>query len=136
MSDERALEFDDEGIYYEDSLDEQQFEDEYTGSSILPWWVKKAPPILVSGIFHAVILIISAYMITNYFIEKKRHNLRLSNQPHKKPLYDPELKKWTYKSPKILAKIMEKKPVIMLEEEVEMTRDIPRGTSFDNLSNQ
>jgi hypothetical protein len=34
------------------------------------------------------------------------------------------------------AEVLVEKPTILLEEEVEITKDIPRGTSFDQLSNR
>ena len=34
------------------------------------------------------------------------------------------------------AEAMVEKPIILLSEEVEITKDIPRGTSFDQLSNR
>ncbi len=50
--------------------------------------------------------------------------------------YDPTLKRAMFKTPRIEAEVMVEKPVVLLEEEVEITKDVPRGTSFDNLSNK
>jgi hypothetical protein len=42
--------------------------------------------------------------------------------------------RFQFKTPRILADKIVEKPIIMMEEEVEITKDIPRGTSFDKLS--
>lgn len=50
--------------------------------------------------------------------------------------YDSTLRRAMFKTPRVPADKMAEKPHVMLEEEAEITRDIPSGTSFDNLSNK
>jgi hypothetical protein len=50
--------------------------------------------------------------------------------------YAPEDARASFKTPRILADKMVEGPIIMTEEEVELLRDIPRGTAFDNLTNR
>ncbi len=50
--------------------------------------------------------------------------------------YDETLKRAMFKTPRIESEKMVERPIVILEEEVEITKDIPRGTSFDNLSNK
>jgi Ca-activated chloride channel family protein len=50
--------------------------------------------------------------------------------------YDETLDRDTQKTPKIICDRIVEKPIIILEEETEITTDIPRGTSFENLSNK
>ncbi|MHC4660630.1 MAG: hypothetical protein ACYS8W_02975 [Planctomycetota bacterium] len=125
--------YDDEEMMDEE-FDEEMEEEEFVPSD-LPWWVRKAPPILISGGFHAILLLISAYFITTFITEREQTTI-LAKREHKEQEYDPELERAIFKTPKILADKMVEKPIIMLEEEVEITQDIPRGTSFDNLSNK
>ncbi|MHC4661621.1 MAG: prenyltransferase/squalene oxidase repeat-containing protein [Planctomycetota bacterium] len=136
MADEKAYSDEVYDDYYDDELEEEQLDDEHYDPSILPWWVIKAPPILISGGFHAIILLISAYFITNFINEKKETIIRVDPSYHKEQVYDMDLPTAIIPTPKILADVMKEKPIIMLEEEVEITKDIPRGTSFDNLSNK
>jgi len=50
--------------------------------------------------------------------------------------YDATLKRAIFRTPGIEGEKMAESPIIITEEEVEITKDIPRGTSFDNLSNK
>ncbi|TET34948.1 MAG: hypothetical protein E3J72_12495 [Planctomycetota bacterium] len=130
----------DEEYYTDDEfLDGEEFdeeeEQEFVGDSDLPWWVRKAPPLLISGGFHAIMLLIAAYIITTYIMHEDQITI-LAKREHKEQDYDPELPRAIFQTPRILADKLIEKPIIMLEEEVEITKDIPRGTSFDNLSNK
>jgi len=131
MADEEYYDDDDEMM--DDEFDEE--EEEFVGGSDLPWWVRKAPPLLISFGFHAILLFVAAYIATTY-ITKKDPSSFLAKREHKEQEYDPELERAIFKTPRILADKIVEKPIILLEEEVEITKDIPRGTSFDNLSNK
>ena len=122
----------DEAVY-ESYDDYEEFEDEFHGGTQLPWWVRKAPPLLFSGVFHAILLIVSAYLICAIVDKTKELKTALIKREIKQQPYDPELKKWVKKVPPIHAEKIVEDPIIKLEDEVELTKDIPRGTSLDAL---
>jgi hypothetical protein len=126
--------------YYNDEefLDDEEFDEEegeFMEGGDLPWWVRKAPPLLISGGFHAILLLIAAYIITTYITRQEQITI-LAKREHKEPEYNPDIERAIFQRPEILADKIVERPIVMLEEEIEITKDIPRGTSFDNLSNK
>ncbi|TET38530.1 MAG: hypothetical protein E3J72_03310 [Planctomycetota bacterium] len=126
-----------ESRYADDPFEEthEYREDEYIASDRLPWWARKAPPLLVSGLLHAVLILICAYLITSYIsTEKKAAVLNFFTEP-KKEQYNHEAERDIFKNREIIAEIMVEDPVIIHDEEKELTKKIPRGKSPDNLTN-
>jgi hypothetical protein len=126
-----------ESGYADDPIEEthEYQDDEYIASDMLPWWACKAPPLLVSGLLHAVLILISAYLITSYVsIKKKAAILNFFNEP-KVEQYNHEAERDIFKNREIIAEIMVEDAVIIHDEEKELTKNIPKGKSPDNLTN-
>ncbi|MHC4661193.1 MAG: hypothetical protein ACYS8W_05840 [Planctomycetota bacterium] len=125
--------------YYEDDLDEpeeqEELEDEYIARADMPWWIRKAPALLVSGFFHAVLLVISAYMIMSYMDDMEKNNTIIAKREFKEREYDPEAERDIFRREEILAPEMVEDPIIILDDEKEITEDIPKGTNWDNFTN-
>jgi len=121
---------------------DEYYEEEEYGSyeqviaSETPWWMQKAVPVLVSGAFHLLCLWAAAFIVFTIVNKKQPPQVLISVS---KPI--PQIVDWEAPSsdttgPEIEAVILDEKAVRELEEEYEVTQDIPKGTSFDNLSNK
>jgi len=125
----------------EEYFDEEGMEDEYLDEeelyekSDLPWWVRKAPSVLISLGVHGIVFIIMAYIVMIQIGEATPADL-LTKAEHIRQEYDPEKERALMRTPEILHEKIIEHPVLILEEETEITTDIPRGTSWDNLSNK
>lgn len=95
----------------------------------------RSSAILVSVGIHATILIIMAFMVITTIKEEQKAIL-LARQERRKQEYDPKKKRAMEKTPEIKAEKIVEKPIIVLEEEVEITKDIPKGTDMSNQSNK
>ena len=124
-----------EEYFDEEGMEDEYLEDELYEQSDLPWWVKKAPSVLISLGIHGVILIIMAY-ITMMQVANPTDAELLTQTEHKVQEYDEEKERDLVRTPEILHEQRVEHPVLILEEETEITTDIPRGTSWDNLSNK
>ena len=115
-------------------------EEEFIEEEITPVDLRKRVIIImtssqgVSLLIHGIILLILAsYYI--YTPPPKREAKVLAKREFKEQDYDETLKRDLFKTPKIEADPIEK-PIVMLEEEVEETKDIPEGLDLQNLSNK
>ena len=125
----------DEYDEYDDWEGEEEEFEEYVPASETPWWMQKAMPVLVSFTAHLLLLWVAAYIVFT-IVRKKEASEIVTQREFQEQEYDETLKRAIFKTPRIDAEVMVEKPIILLEEEVEITKDIPRGTSFDNLSNK
>ncbi|TET35387.1 MAG: DUF3520 domain-containing protein [Planctomycetota bacterium] len=101
-------------------------------------WAGKSRALLFSAGIHLLLVLIAAYCVTSYISAQSTSPTVtiMAKREHKYQEYDPEPGRAIFKTPRILADRMVEKPIIMLAEEAEFTKDVPRGTSFDNLSNK
>jgi len=81
-------------------------------------------------------LILIATGITLFLVEKEKDITLTFKREAREEQYDPEIARWIFKTPRILANRIIEKPILIFEEEVEISRDITRGTSFDSLANK
>ena len=132
MAEEEKYEYEDE--YGEQVEGEEEVYEEYIPSET-PWWMRKAVPVLISLGFHGLLAWIAAYMLFA-IIPPKTEAAILTKREFVEPEYDETLKRGTIRTPRIDAEIMVEHPIIILEEEQEITKSVPRGTSFENLSNK
>jgi len=100
-----------------------------------PWWMRKAVPLLISLGFHGLLALMFAYSMFAV-VQPKTEAAVLTQVEFTEPEYDSTLKRDVFKTPRIECEKMVEKPIIILEEETEIAKDIPHGTSFDNLSNK
>lgn len=101
----------------------------------MPIWVRKAPPWVISVIVHAgVILLATQLTYAEYSTGPK--GAFIAARQKKEQDYDEKLDRSFQKTPKIEFERDVEHPIIMLEEEVEITKDIPKGTDLNNLSNK
>jgi len=121
--------------YDDEEMEEEEFEEYIPGASETPWWMQKAVPVLISSAVHLMFLWIAAYIVFT-IVSKKEPPAIVTQREFADQEYDETLKRAMFKTPRIECEKMVEKPIIILEEEVEITKDIPRGTSFDNLSNK
>ncbi len=119
---------------YED-YEEEEFEEYMPGSAETPWWMQKAVPVLISSAVHLMFLWIAAYIVFT-IVQKREVPAIVTTREYAEQDYDDTKKRAMISTPRIECEEMVEKPIILLEEEVEITKDIPRGTSFDCLSNK
>ncbi|MCZ6689028.1 MAG: terpene cyclase/mutase family protein [Planctomycetota bacterium] len=123
---------------YEREVEEDQGqadEEIILAQDAMPIWVRKAPPWIMSGVIHAgLILIFTQITFAEYSHGPK--DILIAAREKKEQDYDPTLKRAFTKTPKIEFERQVEHPIIMLEEEVEITKDIPKGTDLNNLSNK
>ncbi|MFH1422673.1 MAG: von Willebrand factor type A domain-containing protein [Planctomycetota bacterium] len=108
---------------------------------ILDPFSKKGKHWLVSIVVHCVVLIALAY--TTFYVvssttdkEEKAIVMRQSPTTLEYQEYSANVKRLVMVAPEIESEILCESPVINCGEEIKMTRDVPRGTSFDNLSSK
>ena len=89
----------------------------------------------ISIVLHIILIMILAGVYF-YTPQERKQAVVISKREVKQQEYDEELKRDMIKTPKIKADKMVEKPIIILEEEVEITKDIPKGTDLSNLSNK
>jgi len=127
-----------EDEYYED---EGEYEDYEEGEGELeqeqyekPAWLQNMPFFAVSAIFHLILLLIVGTIIMSTK-KKGGEDVVAVVQARKKPPppYDPKKKRAMKRTPKIPNKIV-KQPVVKRKLD-EVTTEIPKGTSLDNMSN-
>ncbi|MCX7703524.1 MAG: hypothetical protein N2234_05430, partial [Planctomycetota bacterium] len=118
------------------SEEEMMEEEEFVPPEEKPWWMHWAVPFLVSGGFHLLMIWISVMIIFLIPAGDARAKFDVTPEPVIDQPYDPTVKRDIFKSPRIEAEKIVEKPIIILDEEKPITRDVPRGTSFDNLSNK
>ena len=82
----------------------------------------------------ALLLILATIIITSP--PKEKEAVVIAKREVKPQEYDEKLKRDMHKTPKIQAEELIEKPIIILEEEVEVTKDVPKGTDLSNLSNK
>jgi Ca-activated chloride channel family protein len=85
-------------------------------------------------VFLAVLAGVSVYV---FQLGKERENpVVVTQREFQDQEYDETLKRAMFKTPRIEGEKMGEKPILILEEEVEITKDISKGTSFDNIANK
>lgn len=89
----------------------------------------------VSAILHLLLLAILATIVLSQPVQEKEAVV-IAKREVKPQEYDEQLKRDMEKTPKIQAEEQVEKPIIILEEEVEVTADVPKGTDLSNLSNK
>ncbi len=89
----------------------------------------------ISIVLHIILILILAG-IYFYAPLPQKEAVVIAKREVKQQEYDEELKRDMVKTPKIKADKIVEKPIIILEEEVEITKDIPKGTDMSNLSNK
>lgn len=82
----------------------------------------------------ALLLILATIVIATAQPEKEA--VVIAKREVKPQEYDEKLKRDMHKTPKIQAEEQVEKPIIVLEEEVEVTTDVPKGTDMSNQSNK
>jgi len=98
-------------------------------------WIGSSGVFLFSIGFHALVLLVAAGITFCLAVKKKDITFSIKRET-KVQEYDPELVRDIFKRPRVLADRIVERPIIMLEDEIEITKDIPLGTSFDSLSNK
>lgn len=83
------------------------------------------------------VAVISALTLVIFFApSKEKKAIVIAKREIKQQVFDEKLKREMHKTPKISAEKPVEKPIIILEEEVEITKDVPKGTDMSNLSNK
>jgi len=120
--------------YYEDEEleDEEGFADGPPESSFM---MIMGTSYGISVMFHVMLAIICTLVI---FLapRKEKKAIVIAKREVKPQEFDEKLKRDLHKTPKIEAEKPVEKPVVVLEEEVEITKDVPKGTDMSNLSNK
>ena len=130
-----AEEYYDEEGYYDEELDEEELEEEFLPEE-KPWWMHWALPFLASVGVHLLFVVMALCIVFLVSEGENKAAVRLHEQEIIKQQYDEEAQRDIEKTPKVIAEKFVERPIIMLDEEKPPTKDVPRGTSFDNLSNK
>jgi len=119
-------------------IEEEEFkEEEFYIEPQKPWWMHWAVPFLISGGLHLLILWIAVLAVFLVPVQEKNSQINVvKEEPIIEHIYDPTLKRDIKWNPRVEAEVMIENPIIRLDEQKFLTRDIPRGTSLDNLSNK
>ena len=89
----------------------------------------------ISALVHAIALFSLGFIL--FFVpSKEKKAIVIAKREVKPQVYDEKLKRDMHKTPKIQAEKPVEKPIVVLEEEVEITKDVPKGTDMSNLSNK
>ncbi|MHC4661194.1 MAG: vWA domain-containing protein [Planctomycetota bacterium] len=103
----------------------------------MPRLTDKSTVIVVSVAIH-IALILSGATVTVFYAKAQEEPLAFvvqREQVVQEFEYDPELERAIFKAPRILADRLVERPIIMLDEEIEL-HDVPKGTGFDNLGSR
>jgi len=121
--------------YLENEVDYYEEEEEYGVfvPSETPWWMQKAVPVLTSAAVHLLFLWVAAAIVFT-IVTKKDSPALITKTEYAPQEYDKDLIRDIIKKPRIEAEKMVEIPIIMTEEEIEVTKDMPRGKSLLNLS--
>lgn len=127
--------YDDEEYYEDDGEFDEEFEleseDQRRNRLIAVFSTSYGMSI---GAHLLLLAILGAIIISSPSPEKEA--VVIAKREVKPQEFDEELKRDMVKTPKIQAEEQVEKPIIILEEEVEVTADVPKGTDLSNLSNK
>jgi hypothetical protein len=125
-----------EASEYEETYEEEEGEWHDAFHAVqMPWWMQKAVPVLISAATHLVFLWIAAFIVFTMVAEKKPQDVVI------KSVLIPVEPEWTarpamFTNPEVDAPVIVDKVIIDLLQDVELTPDIPKGTSFDCMANK
>jgi hypothetical protein len=89
----------------------------------------------VSFLVHVIGLFVLTLLI--FFVPNQtKKAIVIAKREVKPQVFDEKLKRDMHKTPKIKAEKPVEKPIVVLEEEVEITKEVPKGTDMSNLSNK
>jgi len=130
--------YDDEEEYYEDDgefADDEEFDlptEEQQRNKLIALF---STAYGISILFHlGLVVVLTLIVLTAPSPEKEA--VVIAKREVKPQEFDEELERDMHKTPKIEAEEQVEKPIIILEEEVEVTQDVPKGTDLSNLSNK
>ncbi len=104
-------------------------------SAFGPSWFYDMPYWAVSALLHGIVLLlVGAYVITEARPEKKVHSFIMTKK-YDVPPYDPTLKRAMERTPEVLHNSDERKLIKQLKPQ-EIAVELPKGSSFDNMSNK
>jgi len=122
---------------------EEEYEEGYEGEEEeglpepmeRPQWLQDMPFWALSALLHLVLFIVFLNMVTEApQKDDKESTVVMRPPPPPPPKYDPTLKRAMKRTPKLLDQKKIKDPVIKRKRD-QVTPDIPKGTSMDNLTN-
>ncbi len=122
---------------------EEEYEEEYMQEydsypvSDTPWWMRKAAPVLISAGVHLLLLWMAAFVVFTMVNSKQPPALEIKPESMIIPIEpDWNLKTAMFTNPRVEAEKLVEFVIAELEEEYELTPDIPKGTSFDCHANK
>ncbi len=131
-NDEYDDEYDDDE-YDDEEYDEEEYDDEEEGA-VLPGWMGDAPWWAISAVLHLVILLLIGGLVLTETGADAERRTAIMKRHYKPPPYDPTKKRAMKRKTGVIKK-KDKKLIKRLRPD-KITPDIPKGTSFDNLSNK
>ena len=121
-----------DGEYEEKVEGREEVYEEYVLTET-PWWMRKAVPLLGSLGFHGVLAWIFTFCLMGV-AQLKVEAATFIKTEFMPQQYNPELKRDIFPTPRIECDKMVEHPILPLEEEMAIAKEIPLGTSFENLS--
>ena len=127
----------DEEVFFGEEEREELLE-EYIPPEEKPWWMHWALPFLASVVVHIFLIIGALLIVFTVWNHGKMKVINVAKPNEITPLeYDKNRPRDVTKTPLVDADTKEvEHPIIELEQEEPETKDIPKGTSFDCLSNK
>jgi len=102
-----------------------------------PWWMRKAMPVLVSAAVHLTLFWMAAFIVFSTVVKKKAPpTIVISEEATIPQEFDETADLAMFRRERIEADKIVEMPIVELEEEYEVTKDIPKGISFDCLANK
>jgi hypothetical protein len=98
-------------------------------------WVRRNRAFFISLGIHAVLLWVAGLVVFNAIMRKEQQVL-VCKRELKDDRFNDVPRNSFVRTPRMGEREILEKPVIYVEEEIEITQDIPDGLSFDHLSNK
>ena len=106
------------------------------GVFLVPAWLGDTPWWALSAVLHLTIILLVGALVLVSGEEKSKERSVVLKRHYKPPPYDPTLKRDTVRRPNIIGTKKKKKHMIRRLKPDRVTPDIPKGLSFENMSNK
>lgn len=97
-------------------------------------WVRRNRSLFISLGIHAALFWVAGLIVFGVIARQEQAAVVCQKEVRDDRFYDEPLNSFV-RTPRVEARVVEK-PVVQVEQEIEITRDVPDGLSFDYLSNK
>ncbi len=111
-------------------------ERQVAAAAYIPGWLRDMPCWAVSAGLHLVVLLLAGTLVLVEAQAPAGRTTAIVQRQYKAPAFDPTAKRALFRRPKVLGRLKVKKKIIRRLKADRITPDIPKGLSFENLSNK